>query len=96
MGDGVPAVDLGAPDPVTSDSVDWVELHLGTTTTLRSATPAPSARSSRCRACFIDSPWWLVPWPSSSWPVLPAPPVTVVTAAICLGVIIAMGLWEDA
>jgi len=89
-------LDLGTPiQRYTSDSVDWVQLHLGSTTnavkdsfTIHAFNPLQSL--------FTDSPWWLAAVAIVVLAGLFGSRRSAVTAAICLGVIIATGLWGDA
>jgi glycine betaine/proline transport system permease protein len=89
-------LDLGTPiQRYTTQSVDWVQLHLGSTTnalkdsfTIHAFNPLQSL--------FTDSPWWLAAVAIVVLAGLFGSRRSAVTAAICLGVIIATGLWGDA
>ena len=89
-------LDLGTPiQRYTTESVDWVQLHLGSTTnalkdsfTIHAFNPLQSL--------FTDSPWWLAAVAIVVLAGVFGSRRSAVTAAICLGVIIATGLWGDA
>ena len=94
------SVDRRYADPAltTSDSVDWVQLHLAVDHQRASRTPSPSTLfNPLAERCSRTRRGGWPPWPSSSWPVIfggrrarPSRPPSA------WALIIATGLWQDA
>jgi glycine betaine/proline transport system permease protein len=88
--------DLGRPisDGMTR-STNWVQLHLGgTTNAIKDA--LTNHVLNPLQTLFTDSPWWLVSAVIVGIAVVIGSVRAAVTAAICLGLIVATGLWSDA
>jgi glycine betaine/proline transport system permease protein len=88
--------DLGRPisDGMTR-STNWVQLHLGgTTNAIKDA--LTNHVLNPLQTLFTDSPWWLVSAVIVGIAVVVGSVRAAVTAAICLGLIVATGLWSDA
>jgi len=88
--------DLGRPisDGMTR-STNWVQLHLGgTTNAIKDA--LTNHVLNPLQTLFTDSPWWLVSVVLVGIAVVVGSVRAAVTAAICLGLIVATGLWSDA
>ena len=87
---------LGRPisDGMTR-STNWVQLHLGgTTNAIKDA--LTNHVLNPLQTLFTDSPWWLVSAVIVGIAVVVGSVRAAVTAAICLGLIVATGLWSDA
>jgi glycine betaine/proline transport system permease protein len=89
-------LDLGTPTQrYTSDSVDWVQQHLGSSTNaLKDAFTVHVFNP--LQSLFTDSPWWLAAGAIIVLTGLIGSRRSAVTAAVTLGVIVATGLWSDA
>jgi len=89
-------LDLGTPTQrYTSDSVDWVQQHLGSSTNaLKDAFTVHAFNP--LQTLFTDSPWWLATGAIIVLTGLIGSRRSAVTAAVTLGVIVATGLWSDA
>jgi glycine betaine/proline transport system permease protein len=89
-------LDLGTPTQrYTSYSVDWVQLHLGSSTNaLKDAFTVHAFNP--LQSLFTDSPWWLTAGAIIVLAGLIGSRRSAVTAAVTLGVIVATGLWSDA
>jgi glycine betaine/proline transport system permease protein len=88
--------DFGSPiAKYTSKASDWCQLHLA------SATGAlkdgfTSAILDPLESLLSDSPWWLVMLAITALALILGTVRTALIAVVCLGLIIATGVWSDA
>jgi glycine betaine/proline transport system permease protein len=79
----------------TTTAVDWVQLHLGSSTNaVRDAFTVHVFNP--VQSLFTDSPWWLAAVVIVVLAGLVGSRRSALTAAVCLGVILVTGLWSDA
>jgi glycine betaine/proline transport system permease protein len=79
----------------TTTAVDWVQLHLGSSTNaVRDAFTVHVFNP--VQTLFTDSPWWLAAVVIVVLAGLIGSRRSALTAAVCLGVIMVTGLWSDA
>jgi glycine betaine/proline transport system permease protein len=79
----------------TTTAVDWVQLHLGSSTNaVRDAFTVHVFNP--VQSLFTDSPWWLAAVVIVVLAGLIGSRRSALTAAVCLGVILVTGLWSDA
>jgi glycine betaine/proline transport system permease protein len=89
-------LDLGSPIRRSADAVStWVQTNLGSTTGVLKDVFTKVVLNP-LQTLLIDSPWWLVAAAVVALAAIVGSARAAVTAAICLGLLVATGVWSDA
>ncbi|HKG51010.1 MAG TPA: ABC transporter permease subunit [Actinomycetales bacterium] len=89
-------LDLGAPIRRSADAVStWVQTNLGSTTGVLKDV-FTNVVLNPLQTLLTDSPWWLVAAAIVALAAIVGSARASVTSAICLGLLVATGVWSDA